>query len=518
LVADDNESARYHKVRTLRRAGYEVIEAASGEEALRAAADSAPRLIVLDINLPDVDGREVARRLKADERTSSIVILQVSATHVRQEDTVMALDSGADASLTEPMEPAVLVATVRALLRARLAEDTLRDTLGREQVIRAAAEAANRTKDEFLATLSHELRTPLGAILGWTRLLRSRKLDEPAAARALETIERNAKLQSQLVEDLLDVSRIITGKLRLETRPVDLFSLIEGAVETVRPAAEAKAIRLETTLDSPGGLISGDPDRLLQVIWNLLSNAIKFTPREGRVEVRLGREGAQVTVQVRDTGKGITPEFLPHIFDRFRQADSTTTRAHGGLGLGLAIVRHLVELHGGTVEAASPGEGGGAIFTVALPLASVEATGLSVTRDRDVADDTSLEGVHVLVVDDDVDARESLVMVLKECGAEVVAVSSAREALKAVGRVVPDVLVSDIAMPEVDGYGLLRRLRALPVERPVPALALTAYAGEDHRRRALAAGFEMHLAKPIDPGELAAAVRSLAGLRPTDRP
>ena len=381
------------------------------------------------------------------------------------------------------------------------------------------ADEANRVKDEFLATLSHELRTPLGAILGWTRLLRSRKLDEAATSHALETIERNTKLQAQLVEDLLDVSRIITGKLRLQTRPVDLFTVIEGAVDTVRPAAEAKAIQLETTLDSPGGLISGDPDRLQQVVWNLLSNAIKFTPREGRVEIRLGRQGAQATVRVSDTGKGIPSEFLPHIFDRFRQADSTTTRAHGGLGLGLAIVRHLVELHGGTVEAASPGEGCGAVFTVVLPLAPAEAICLPVAReDRDVRGDTSLEGVHVLVVDDDVDARESLVMVLEECGAEVIAVSSAREALRVVGRTVPDVLVSDIAMPGVDGYGLLRRLRALHTERPVPALALTAYAGEVHRRRALAAGFEMHLAKPIDPSELTAAVRSLAGPRPTDRP
>ena len=381
------------------------------------------------------------------------------------------------------------------------------------------ADEANRVKDEFLATLSHELRTPLSAILGWTRLLRSRKLDEPATVHALETIERNTKLQAQLVEDLLDVSRIITGKLRLETRPVDVLTVIESAVDTVRPSADAKAIRLETALDSPGGLISGDPDRLQQVVWNLLSNAIKFTPRAGRVEIRLGQEGTQATVRVSDTGKGIPPEFLPHIFDRFRQADSTTTRAHGGLGLGLALVRHLVELHGGTVEAASPGEGGGAVFTVMLPLAPVEATAQPVTRERRaIAHETLLEGVHVLVVDDDIDARESLVMVLEESGAEVIAVSSAREALQAVGRVVPDVLVSDIAMPDVDGYGLLRRLRALHAERPVPALALTAYAGEDHRRRALAAGFEMHLAKPIDPSELTAAVRSLAGQRPTDRP
>src|SRR5262245_3206470 len=373
LVVDDNEPARYTKVRILRDAGYEVVEAATGDEALRLVAEWVPRLILLDVNLPGVDGWEVCRRLKADPATASVAVLQVSATHVREEDTVRALEGGADASLTEPIEPAVLVATVRALLRARLAEAALRDALAREQTTRAAAEAANRTKDEFLATLSHELRSPLGVILTWVTLLRSGRIDEAGRTRAYQAIERNTRHQAKLIEDLLDVSRIISGKMRLDVGVVDLAEVVDAAREGVRHAAEAKRIQLAVLPPAAVGPVSGDANRLQQVIWNLLSNAIKFTPRGGQVTVGVARVDSQAQIQVVDSGRGIDPAFLPHIFERFRQADSSTTRSEGGLGLGLAIVRHLVELHGGTVGAESTGVGQGSTFTVRLPLHAVSA-------------------------------------------------------------------------------------------------------------------------------------------------
>ncbi|HZP40218.1 MAG TPA: ATP-binding protein, partial [Candidatus Binatia bacterium] len=355
LVVDDNELARYGKSRILRRAGFDVSEAATGEEAMRSVAARPPRLVVLDVNLPDIDGWEICRRIKADPATASVLVLQVSATYVREEDTVRALEGGADACLTEPIEGPVLVATVKALLRARQAEDALRDALAREQAAREAAEAANRTKDEFLAALSHELRSPLTAILTWVTLLRGSGLDEERKARALDTIERNTRLQAKLIDDLLDVSRIISGKMRLDVALVDLVRVVEDPLEAVRPAAEAKGVALEALVDAGIGPVLGDAGRLQQVVWNLLSNAVKFTPKGGRVRVSLGEAGSQARIRVSDSGRGIEPEFLPHVFERFRQADSSTTRAEGGLGLGLAIVRHLVELHGGTVEVESPG-------------------------------------------------------------------------------------------------------------------------------------------------------------------
>src|SRR5262245_45144158 len=348
LVVDDNELARYSKARIMRDAGYEVVEAATGDDALRLVVERAPRLVLLDVNLPGVDGWEVCRRLKADPATASVAVLQVSATHVREEATVRALEAGADASITEPIEPAVLVATVRALLRARLAEDALRDARAREQITRAAAEAANRPKDEFLATLSHELRSPLGVILTWVTLLRSGRIDEAGRMRAYEAIERNTRHQAKLIEDLLDVSRIISGKMRLDLGMVDLMEVVDAAREGVRHAADAEGIQLTVLRPGAVGPVSGDAGRLQQVIWNLLSNAVKFTPRGGQVTVGVDRLSSQARIRVADSGRGIDPTFLPHIFERFRQADSSTTRSEGGLGLGLAIVRHLVELHGGT--------------------------------------------------------------------------------------------------------------------------------------------------------------------------
>jgi len=392
--------------------------------------------------------------------------------------------------------------------------------LAREQAARAEAEAANRMKDEFLATLSHELRTPLNAMLGWTQMLRTRKLDEAKAARALETIDRNTKSLSQLIEDVLDVSRIITGKLHLNVRPVELVPVIEAALETVLPAANAKDIGIEARLDPSSGTVLGDANRLQQVVWNLLSNAVKFTPKGGRVEVRLELIDSRVQIRVSDTGQGISPEFLPYVFERFRQADSTTTRSHGGLGLGLAIVRHLVELQGGTVHVQSPGIGQGATFIVNLPIRAIRLTASEpasvqpmLRNEVPTLSPAILNGLRVLVVDDEADARELLTTLLGQYGAEVIAVATASEALETLQRLKPNVLVSDIAMPGEDGYALIRKVRLLDAEQggQIPAVALTAYARAEDRINALRAGFQLHIAKPVNPEELAAVVANLAG-------
>ncbi|HEX8285236.1 MAG TPA: ATP-binding protein [Pyrinomonadaceae bacterium] len=382
------------------------------------------------------------------------------------------------------------------------------------------AQDANRIKDEFLATLSHELRTPLTAILGWASMLRSGGFDAEATRRAVETIERNARAQRQIVEDVLDVSRIITGKLRLELRPVEARALLQEAVETVRPTAEAKGVFLSTLLGTDVGEVSADPDRLRQVLWNLLSNAVKFTPRGGRVEVELRRDGAQALMRVADTGQGISPDFLPHVFDRFRQADMGTTRQHGGLGLGLAIVRHLVELHGGEVTAESAGPGLGSTFQLRLPLKTEpRADEPALTEPAqapaqyDAFASESLAGTRVLLVEDEEDARSMLKALLESAGAGVRAVGSAAEAWAALEGGAWDVLVSDIGMPQEDGYSLVGRVRARDARRGerTPALALTAYARDDDRARALAAGFDAHMAKPVEPAELVSAVARLAG-------
>jgi PAS domain S-box-containing protein len=394
----------------------------------------------------------------------------------------------------------------QAIVRAQLYEA--------EKTARAQAETANRIKDEFLAVLSHELRTPLNPILGWAKLLRTRKFDEPTKMRALETIERNAKLQTQLIGDLLDVSRILQGKVRLNLYAVDLKVAIASALETVRLAAEAKSIEIQTVLSNDIGKVLGDGDRLQQVMWNLFSNAVKFTPTDGKVEVYLQQVGLDAQIQVIDTGKGINPEFLPYVFDYFRQADAKTTRVFGGLGLGLAIVRHLVELHGGTVQAESLGEGQGATFTVRLPLLKNSQLRVSSDETSQVElsnDDTLLAGVQILLVDDQADVREFFSFALEQYGATVTAVESAAEALEALVQSKPDILLSDIGMPLMDGYMLLREVRKLPSEQggQIPAIALTAYAGEINYNQAMAAGFQKHLSKPVDPVDLAAAIVNL---------
>jgi len=364
-----------------------------------------------------------------------------------------------------------------------------------------AAEDANRLKDEFLSTVSHELRTPLTAINGWALMLRAGRLDAAQTARALETIVRSAKSQNQLIDDLLDVSRIITGRMRLDFSPLKLGSIIEAAVETVRPAAKAKGIHLSAMLDPAADTVSGDAERLQQVVWNLLSYAIKFAPEGGRVEVRLERADPHVEIVVADNGQGIKPEFLPYVFERFRQEDGATSRQHGGLGLGLAIVRHIVELHGGTVHAASEGLGKGATFTVVLPTASASAVSPDESRGkaagRRVAPENppSLAGVRALFVDDEADARELITIMLAQGGAEVRTAVSATEALAACDEWRPDVLIADIGMPGEDGYVLMKKLRARESERGghIPAIALTAYGRREARRRALSVGYEYHV-------------------------
>jgi PAS domain S-box-containing protein len=643
LVTDDDEASRYASQRILERAGFEVVLAKNGAETL-ARAREGPDLVLLDIQLPDMSGVEVCRRLKADHNTSAIPILHHTATYGAAEQQAAALESGADAYLTVPVEPIVLVATVRALLRAREAENVARratawwqstfdaigdgvslldrdgrlvrcnrayaalfgkepesligeaatpslpgadapvegwpseralrervrakseiasggrwfevvadpvlDDVGEvvaivrtvkdiserkaaaermnallagEQAARKEAEQINRLKDEFLATLSHELRTPLNAIVGWTQVLREGGLDATSARRAIETIARNAQVQSRLISDILDVSRIVAGNLRLDLRQLDLLDVIREAVETVSPAAQAKGIRLETRLDPDAAVINADTNRLQQVVWNLLSNAIKFAPTDGHVLVRLEPVTAGVQLTVEDDGPGIDPAFLPYVFDRFRQADASSTRPHRGLGLGLAIVRHLVEMHGGTVSAQNRAVGTGAILTVTLPRRAVVAnpppaagvaeppTPMPPDEPSWLTEAPSLEDTAVLVVDDDLDARTLVRYVLERCGASVTVTASAAEALQALTEAPPDVLLADIEMPGEDGYSLIQRVRALAPDSggAVPAAALTAYAGPEDRSRALTAGFQAHVVKPIEPRRLAEVVSTL---------
>jgi PAS domain S-box-containing protein len=630
LLVDDELANRYALSRVLVQAGYDVIEAATGTEALRIVNERRPDLVVLDVKLPDVSGYEVCRQIKGNPDTSTVLVLQISATFVNSRDTVRSLDAGADSYLTQPVEPPVLVATVGALLRLRRAEEALRESearyrvlfegnpipawvvdadssaivavndaaverygyargeflamrigdlhahadlpalvkqladvqgqigiwrhrtkdgtdldvemtavpirfgrhrarlvigidvterrrleraraelLGRERAARAQAEEANLAKDDFLATLSHELRTPLNAMLGWVRVLQSGKSDEGTTARGLDAIERNCRIQAQLIEDLLDVSRIIAGKLTLERNVLDLADVTQAAVEGLRVSAQTKHLDIVVRAERAPVHVEGDFARLQQVAANLISNAIKFTAEGGRITVNVEARGAHAALVVTDTGQGIRPEFLPHVFEKFRQGDSSTARAHTGLGLGLAIVRHLVELHGGRVDAASRGEGQGSTFTVTLPLAAASRPAefpVAVNREGQV----SLDGVHVLVVDDDADSLSLASVALGHCGARVTAARSGSEALEAVKADAPDVLVSDLGMPGMDGIQLIRELREA-TGTVMPAVAVTAYAHSADVARTLAAGYRMHLSKPLDPMRLAEAVASLAG-------
>lgn len=485
--------------------------------------------IVTDIKMPGMDGLALLTEIRALRPQTPALLI---TGHGEHDLALQALRGGAYDFIQKPIEREYFVAALgRAIqlrqLRRRLEEQQSaleRHATELEQTVGARTHElreANRIKDEFLAVMSHELRTPLNSILGWAQLVRSGALDEPTSTRALQTIERNTKMLAQLIDDLLDVSRIMSGKLLLDVRPIELGPVIEAALDAVRPATDAKNIRLEASLDPAVGAVSGDPNRLQQVVWNLLSNAIKFTPNHGRVEVRLWQAGSNACITVADNGEGIHKEFLPYVFDRFRQADSTFARKHGGLGLGLAIVRHLVEMHGGSVRVDSQGKGKGSTFTASFPLVAADWNGMDFQRDVNGPEPPSeelqeLAGVSVMIVDDERDARDVLAAMLELRGAEVIAASSAAEAVKALSCATngsrPDVLVSDIGMPGEDGFDLISRVRAMGPERggDIPAIALTAYARPEDRARVLAAGFQRHVAKPVEPSRLALAVASLA--------
>jgi signal transduction histidine kinase len=513
LNCDDTVETRYAKTRVLRQGGYEVVECDNGKDALQKTRELMPDLVLCDVQLPDMSGLDVCRRIKEDAVTGTIPVIQISATFVTKEHQREALKYGADIYLTEPLEPKELETVVSVLLRLARTEAGLREALARERAARAQAEEATQLKDEFLANLSHELRTPMNIIIGWSHLLRTGPLDESQKQRATEAIERAARSQAQLIEDLLDVSRIVTGKFRLVMQDVDVGRVLQLAIDSLRLVAQAKQLTITLSREANDARISGDPDRLQQVFWNLLSNAVKFTPAGGHVKVRLTSAVENVSITVTDTGVGIDPNFLPFVFERFRQADSTSTRHHSGMGLGLAIVRHVVELHRGSVRADSAGEGMGSVFTVTLPRLT-HSQSSSRQQGKESTPDSSglpLPPTRVLLVEDDPDAREVTAAGLTKVGFEVHAVSGAVKALELLDIWLPDVVVSDIGMPGMDGYEFVKLLRARPAERggKVAALALTAFAGLTDAARAHASGYQEHLAKPINPDALAEAILAL---------
>jgi len=634
LVVDDYDPGRYARVTLLRRAGFEVLEAADGAEALEQAAAGRPHVVVLDVALPVVNGYEVCRRLKADPALPGLQVLHLSSAHRDSVDHARGLEAGADGYLVDPVAPEVLLATVRSLARAGSAEvaagsaahqwqltvdtipegvclvdrngrilhhnavlarlagqgeilvgrdarevldaimggagwdrgtdpldaprtlereigdkgwqlttDNVRDAAGRpggvvcvlrdvserrrvdamrtallqmEQRARREAEATNHAKDEFLAVLSHELRTPLTAMLGWMAMLASGRLNPEAAAHAIEVVDRNTRLQARIIEDLLDVSRIISGKMTLHLEKVELGPALEAAVDSVRTVAAAKMVALEIRLGEGTGCVTGDGGRLQQVFANLLSNAVKFTPSGGRIVVTTTYQGDSVVVAVSDTGRGIPEDLLPFIFEPFRQAEGAQRRTHTGLGLGLAIVRHVVELHGGSVHVASEGSGRGATFSVRLPVGPDVRTTLWPRRAREDGETAaSLHGLRLLLVEDDSDTREVVGALLRDAGAKVVAVASVEAALEAIGSAPPDVLISDVGMADQDGYDLIRAVRMMPSSGGglIPAIALSAFARESDRQAALDAGYDRHVAKPVEISVLLAAVADVVAAR-----
>ncbi|MGI8784743.1 MAG: response regulator [Acidobacteriota bacterium] len=566
LMVDDHPENLLALEAVLGDPNLNLVKANSGSEALKWLLQEDCALILMDVAMPGLDGFETAELIRLRVRSRHIPIIFITAFNKNDLSVFKGYSVGAVDYIFKPVVPEVLRSKVtvfvdlyqkrqeieRAREELRRAHDQLEvrveqrtaelaaanqaleaeiaereriegerlDLLRREHAARVEAENVNRMKDEFLATLSHELRTPLNAILGWAHILGLGTSEPETMARAITVIRNNALAQSQLVGDILEVSRIISGKLRLRIGPVQLGSLIDAAMEAVRPAAEAKEIEIDCPeCRDVEILFLGDPDRLQQVVWNLLSNAIKFTPKGGKVRLALEQIDSGVRITVQDNGIGIAPEFLPHVFDRFTQADSSATRTHGGLGLGMAIVRHLVELHGGTVRAESAGKDQGATFTVQLPVrtsplsAGGETTAPAQTVILEPTEPIpSLEGVRVLVVDDLEEAQEVLTVMLTQQGAEVVAVSSSREALSMLPVFQPDVIVSDIGMPEEDGLIFLRRVRALDQGKGgrTPAIALTAYARDEDRKKALQAGYQKHIAKPVHAFELVSAVAELS--------
>ena len=472
---------------------------ADGQAALDRVMADPPDLVLADVMMPRLDGFALLAAIRQHHRTATLPVMLLSA-RTGEEARIEGLEAGASAYLTKPFSARELLARVASqveLARVRReAEMHLRE--------------ANRLKDEFLATLSHELRTPLNAILGWSHMLRTGSLDADTATRALESIERNARAQAQLVDDLLDISRIVSGKLSIRSEMVDLGSVIAEAVDTVRPAAAARDLHLTVSMDPDLRLlVVGDADRLRQVVWNLLSNAVKFTPTGGCVTAALVHRDNAAEIAVSDDGQGIAPDFLPHVFDRFRQADGTIARSQGGLGLGLALARHFVEAHGGTIAAASAGPGTGATFTVRLPVRVAGRARASIARGDDRQ--PRLDDARILVVDDEAEVRDLMRTVLERRGARVAAAASAREALEAIESGAFDVVLADVGMPEEDGYSLVESIRRLPAGRggATPTIAVTAHAGQKEREVALAVGFDSLLPKPVDPEHLVATVASV---------
>ncbi len=505
--------------RLLHEAGLQSTACTDAGELARALREGAGSLILTEEALMPaiVDAITSASAAQPAWSDLSVVLLVDPEPGVPgRGQRVAALDASTSLVVLErPVRALPLISAVQAMLRVRRRQYEIRDLVASEKAARETAEHASRVKDEFLATVSHELRTPLTAILLWVRLLESGGIDESKTRQALEAVARSAAAQSKLIEDLLDVSRMITGKLKLSVRALDLAPIASAAIEVIRPAAEAKGIAVEAAVDRDA-FVQGDPARLEQVLWNLLSNAVKFTPGGGRIALRVMRAPSCVRISVADTGRGIPASFLPYVFDRFRQADASLTRREGGLGLGLAIGRELVELHGGTIRADSSGEGRGAVFTIELPLFGPPPI-RAATESVSPPDAGFLAGIRVLLVEDEPATREALALTLEARGAEVVTVESAAAALDVLGRGPPsdrpDVLLSDLGLPGSSGYELLRESRAREVlrgESPIPAALLTAYAGDAEREKAFEAGFAAHLVKPVEPARLAAIVRELA--------
>jgi signal transduction histidine kinase len=532
LVVDDEESVALTVSEVMRQDGLVVETALSGADAISKIQDTEYDVVLTDLHMEGADGISVLAEVR---RHFPLTITIVLTGFASLESAIAAMRQGAYDYLIKPCIIDDMKQTVRRGIEHRrlmLAERDARITLeklNRElehriaertaelQIANEKLADANRAKDIFFATLSHELRTPLNAILGWAHILRTGKLDPERAARAFETIERNAQVQAQLISDILDISRIISGKLRLDFRAIRPSVVAEQAVEAIRPAAEAKKIQIETNFAPIQETVSGDPDRLQQVVLNLLSNAIKFTPEGGLVTVSVSIVDAEVEIRVSDTGIGIRSELIPHIFEYFRQGDAADSRSHGGLGLGLALVRNIIEMHGGTVRAESAGEGRGSTFTVTIPLKPHDtdsANSASKSAEKLAPPSTiSLQGVTVLLVDDEQDVLGLFTTILEQRGANVQVVKTSAEALKTVEELKPDILVADIGIPDNDGYTLIRRIRALGPKRGgnLPAVALTAYAGPEHRLQAITAGFQVHLAKPVNPAELISTVAGLVG-------
>jgi len=513
----DDSPLETEMARRLLAERYEVQVFSDGPTVLEhIASGTRPDVLVIDWHMPAMSGLEICRFLRQTYDEATLPILVLTATG-GQDELLEGLSAGANDFVTKTFDPAELLLRVATLARARLLHETLKRTELATRKAREAADEANRAKDIFLATVSHELRTPLNSILGWARLIGEESLDRETLRRGIETIQRNAQMQVQLIEDILDTTRVISGKLHLENSTLDLANMVRAAFDAFKPAADAKQLQLELVLGAESFRMRGDIDRLQQAIGNLLTNAIKFTPAGGTIRIGVRESGELFEITISDTGKGIAPSFLPHVFDRFRQEDDTATRRHSGLGLGLALVRHIVAAHGGLVRARSEGEGHGAAFTISLPKPELGPRGSDSGRPTpnptisNALPVNQLAGLRLLVVEDDEDARDLLATVLAKQGATVEQAGSCDEALAQLDRALPDILLSDIGLPGQDGYELIRAVRARGLTpQQLPSIALTAYARREDQRLALQAGFQAHVAKPMEPAELVRVVAAAA--------